>query len=261
MKKYHKHWMYQEAVQCVAADLDFVEKVFAENQRPKPVSLREDFCGTAAACCEWVRREPGHIAWGVDLDDTVLDWGVRHNLAQLTDDQQSRVHLVHDDVRYAAVPPVDVVLAMNFSYYLFKTREQLRNYFSSVQQSLNSRGLFVLDAFGGSEAFSCLKEKRQCNGFTYEWEQAAFDPISHDLLCHIHFERDDGSRISPAFTYDWRLWTLPEIRELLLEAGFSRVAVYWEGVDSESGEGNGVYSQADRGTADPAWIAYLVAAL
>jgi len=34
--------------------------------------------------------------------------------------------------------------------------------------------------------------------------------------------------------------------------------VYWEGVD-EDGEGDGVFRRRSHGTADPAWIAYVVA--
>jgi len=259
MRQPDKYRMYERAVQCVEADIDFVEKVFSRHCGRHPQTLREDFCGTAAACCEWVRRDQQRCAWGVDLDADVLQWGQKNNLARLPEDQQARVKLIRDDVRYARIPPVDAVLAMNFSYYLFKTRDRLRSYFASARQSLHQDGLFVLDAYGGYEAFQTLKESRDCGGFTYVWEQAEFDPVSHDVLCHIHFETEDGLKISPAFTYDWRLWTLPEIRELLQEAGFGEVTVYWEGVDSETGKGNGVYEAADRGSPDPAWIAYLVA--
>ena len=259
MSQLDKHLMYERAVQCVAADIDFVDRVFAEHSQRQPHTLREDFCGTAAACCEWVRRGEHRRAWGVDLDAEVLAWGRKHNISRLTPSQQKRLQLVQEDVCYARVQAVDVVLAMNFSYYLFKTRDRLRSYFTSVRQSLKADGLFVLDAFGGSEAFQTLKESRKCDGFTYVWEQAGFDPITHDVLCHIHFETENGQKISPAFTYDWRLWTLPEIRELLGEGGFTQVAVYWEGVDRETGQGNGVYELAQKGSADPAWIAYLVA--
>ena len=62
-----------------------------------------------------------------------------------------------------------------------------------------------------------------------------------------------------AFAYRWRLWTLPEIRELLWEAGFSSVEVYWEGTDEESNEGNGNYEPSEVGDADPGWVCYIVA--
>ena len=59
-------------------------------------------------------------------------------------------------------------------------------------------------------------------------------------------------------TYDWRIWTLPELTEMLIEAGFKKATVYWEGTD-ENGEGNGVFTPTTEGEADAGWIAYIVA--
>ena len=50
----------------------------------------------------------------------------------------------------------------------------------------------------------------------------------------------------------------PEIRELLAEAGFSDVKVYWEGDDGE-GEGDGEFKPVETGDADPAFICYIAA--
>ena len=104
-----------------------------------------------------------------------------------------------------------------------------------------------------------IKEPRACEGFTYIWEQASFNPIDSMMTCFIHFEFPDGSRLDQAFRYHWRLWTLPEIQELLREAGFSTVDVYWEGTDAETGEGDGHYRPATVGDADPGWVCYIVA--
>jgi hypothetical protein len=79
------------------------------------------------------------------------------------------------------------------------------------------------------------------------------------MTCHIHYVFPDNSRLEKAFSYDWRLWTLPEIRELLSEAGFANTTVYWEGTDEASNEGDGIFKPADVGDADPGWICYLVA--
>ena len=46
-------------------------------------SIREDFCGTAVVCMEWVKRRRAHTAVGVDLDPSVLKWG-RHRIPQRT---------------------------------------------------------------------------------------------------------------------------------------------------------------------------------
>ena len=107
-------------------------------------------------------------------------------------------------------------------------------------------------------------EPRECedddgNDFTYIWEQASFNPIDSCMTCHIHFEFPDKSRMDKAFSYHWRLWTLPEIREILYEAGFSKVDIYWEGTDEDKNEGNGIYTPSRIGDADPGWVCYIVA--
>ncbi len=255
-----RHALYQQAVQCVEAEIDFVDTTFKELRGRRPSLIREDFCGTANTSCEFVRRRPTNRAIGVDLCPETMAWGIRHNLAKLKPGARRRVTLVKDDVRRVRVEPVDAVLAMNFSYFVFQDRAALRDYFVQVRRGLAPGGLFFLDFYGGSDAFREMREKRDIDGrFTYVWDQARYDPISGRILCHIHFHFPDGSKMRRAFTYDWRMWTLPELREVLAEAGFERSTVYWEGTDDETGEGDGEFVPADVGEADLAWIAYVVA--
>jgi hypothetical protein len=61
-----------------------------------------------------------------------------------------------------------------------------------------------------------------------------------------------------AFLYDWRLWTLPELRELMYEAGFANVHVLWEGTDRKTRKGNGIFRRVDHGGNEKAWVAYVV---
>ena len=124
---------------------------------------------------------------------------------------------------------------------------------------LNKYSVIFLDAYGGYEAPMVLEEKRECDGFTYIWEQASFNPIDGMMDCHIHFTFPDGSRMDRAFSYRWRLWTLPELREMLAEAGFRDIVVYWEGTDEDANEGNGIFEPAEMGDPDPGWICYIVA--
>ncbi len=256
-----RHELYELSVQCSEAEVDFVSDTYQE-LRGKPARLlREDFCGTANVCCEWVKRDPANRAIGVDLDQDVLNWGRAHNLSRLTEEQRSRISLVRDDVLTVETEQPDILSAMNFSYWLFKDRQTMGNYFSRVHQALKGDGIFFLDIYGGYESFRECEEEREIEtpqgDVTYIWEQASFNPINHDLTCHIHFHFEDDSRLDKAFSYHWRLWTLPEIRELLEDAGF-RVTVYWQGWD-EDGEPDGEFHPATNGDADAGWIAYIVA--
>ena len=252
-----KHKLYEKSVQNVEAEIDFVDGIYSKLRRRKASTLREDFCGTAKAACEWVRRRRDNLAFGVDLDPDVLEWGRTHNLARLRAEQRERVRLVNGNVLRAATDPVDIVLAMNFSYWVFKERATMKRYFRRIHAALSDDGIFFLDGFGGYEAYQELRENTRHRKFTYVWEQERFNPISGEILCHIHFKFPDGSRMKRAFTYDWRLWSLPELTELLTESGFSPV-VYWEGT-AKDGSGNGIFKPATSGEADAGWIAYIVA--
>ncbi len=255
--------LYERSVQCPEAEVDFLTGRYRELRHRDARHLREDFCGSAAVCCEWVRRHPDNTALGLDLDPTVLAWAQRHNLPALAADQRRRVRLWQADVR---TPPaaghLDLVAAMNFSYWLFRERGQLRDYFRTVRRALAADGVLFLDAYGGYDAFREIVEERMvedhAGSFTYRWEQASYNPIDGAMDCHIHFAFPDGSELQRAFSYRWRLWTLPEIRELLAEAGFGHVTVYWQGWDTE-GEPDGRFEPAEQAAADAGWICYISA--
>jgi len=257
--KADRHKLYELSVQDVSHEYSFINKTFREIRGYNAHLLREDFCGTAKMCCEWVSKRDKNTAVGVDIDPEVLGWGKKHNLRKLKSEARKRITMLRENVMKVRSKPAQVILAMNFSYQLFKQRDTLRKYFKNVQKSLANDGIFFLDAFGGYEAYSETKEKTKHKGFTYIWEQESYNPITGDMTCNIHFHFPDKSRMRKAFTYEWRLWTLPEIKELLEEAGFSKVTVYWEGTDEESGEGNGKYSPSLHGDADPSWVCYLTA--
>jgi SAM-dependent methyltransferase len=263
-----KHALYESAVQCVEADVDFVERVYKKRNGKLPRDLREDFCGTAALACEWVRRDEGRRAWGLDLDGPTLAWGREHRLGAIGDAAQ-RVHLAKADVLDCDAYPVDIAVAMNFSFCVFRERDDLLRYFRAVRRSLRPGGVFVLDIFGGEDAMGVSKEttpkpaEKQIDGrrvpaFKYVWEQAKFNPIDHEIVCHIHFRLRGGKTLRRAFTYHWRLWTLPELRDLLREAGFAGSDVYVEGWDDEADESDGVFRKRKRFENQAGWIAYVV---
>ncbi len=253
-----KYVLYEQSVQSTEFEYEFIDDNFRRIRGREANLLREDFCGTAQMCCEWVRGRETNHAIGVDFDPEVLQWSREHHVAALEPEQKARVTLLQEDVRAVRTDPVDIVLAMNFSWQIFEERAVLRDYFASVRDSLVDDGILFLDSFGGYEAYQELEEKTKHKGFTYVWEQASFDPVTNHMVCHIHFNFNDGSKMKKAFTYEWRLYSLPEIREILLEAGFSTVTIYWQGWD-EDDEPDGNFQPATRGDADPGWICMISA--
>jgi hypothetical protein len=264
-----KYALYRLAVQDPEHEVQEFVRFYRESYGRDPVTLREDFCAAGAVACEWVKSNSERTAVGVDLDPEPLSYARAHYLPKLTDHQRARVTLTREDVRHCRVV-AEIIAAQNYSFFLFKQRAQLLAYFRAVHESLADEGIFIADMMGGGAvqdddveearqvARPTAEDKRNNPPFKYVWREVSFDPISHDVLFHIDFRFPDGSALERAFTYDWRLWTLPELRELLTEAGFSKVHVYWETLD-KNGELSNNYRRAVRGRPDPAWLCYVVA--
>ena len=257
-----RHELYELSVQNVEGEVELVQQFFLDLGEGVCTRVREDFCGTGQFSAAWAKSASERTAIGIDLDAEVLQWGRTKLADRLDEDSQKRVELVEGDVLKITGAPVDAGMATNFSYYLFKTRSELKNYFSTARRHLRPGGIFIMDAYGGSESFEEQEEERDLDGFVYVWDQNHYNPITGDVVNHIHFRFPDGTDMNKAFTYEWRLWTLPELQEILREAGFQSVHVYWEGTvedGEEEGEGNGEFTQTRVGEACQGWIAYLVA--
>ena len=253
-----KYDLYQQSVQEPEADIEFVNRIFSERFGRAPRTLREDFCAAAALACGWVQAHPENRAWGVDIDPEPLEWGRQNNLAALTPQQRQRIQLLRGDVLEVRHQKVDAVMALNFSYFIFDQRQQMLRYLRAAQSNLRREGLLVLDVYGGPESQQLCEEITEYEDFSYVWDQDDFNPINHRANCYIHFDFPDGSRLERAFDYQWRLWSLLELREVLVDAGFSASGVYWEGTDPETEEGDGDYTLQENAPPEEAWVAYLV---
>lgn len=253
-----RHELYQLSVQAPEVDAAFFAKYFRKVTGEPARVLREDFCGTGYLASHWVTRHRENRAIGVDLDEPTLAWGKANNIAPLKDHQRERIELIQHDVRTVRTAPCDVLAALNFSYSFFETRDELRAYMTHVKQDIRPGGLLILDAWGGGDTQVEQEEERSVEDFYYVWDQHQFDPLTYHSDCRIHFRFKDGTEIRNAFRYEWRQWTLPELLELMAEAGYEDPHVLWEGTDKKTMEGDGKFKRVKRGEADPAWIAYVV---
>lgn len=242
-----KYALYARAVQTPAIDVRFFRSLYRELKGRNPKRLREDFCGTFGVCCEWVKLGPDYAAHGRDLAAEPLRYGRDHNLAKLTPGQRGRLTLARQDVREPGGPSPDLILAQNFSYFAFKKRDALKAYFVNCRKVLRAGGVLALDVFGGAGTHRRSVERTALRGFVFYWEQYGRDPVTHEARYAIHFKPRGRVKFKDVFTYDWRLWTIPEIRDLLKESGFSRSHVYWEG------------RRGERGGAGDVWIALILA--
>lgn len=253
---FDKYELYRKAVQSAENDVLFIRDTFKELKKRDARIFREDFCGTFALSTEWIKLHAQNQAVGIDLDPEPMAYGRQNYLTRLKPEQQRRMKLVEGNVLNSNLPKADIVAAMNFSYFCFKTRELMKAYFTNVYGSLQKDGMFLVDVFGGSQCFDAIEDTIKHEGFTYYWDQTNFDPVTNEALFHIHF-RVNGKKIEQVFTYDWRMWSISELRDIMTEVGFKKTHVYWEGT-AKDGSGDGNFTRVDHGEACQSWIAYIV---
>ena len=265
----HKLDRYRLAVQHPDAECAFLQRVY-EHYFPGQwaTRLREDFSGTCAISAAWVTLDDDHRALAIDHHGPTARWAdrfLRRHLGQRADD----VLLYEADVCDITSPRCDITAALNFSALAFHDRPGLHHYLKHARKSLARQGLLVLDVFGGPGAMRPQTQTRLITPrphegippFGYQWEQRKFDPIQNRLDCRIHFPppgSGPGRLGRGAFHYDWRLWSLPELTELMREAGFADAQVWCDTFDPAIGQSDGLYQPAPPMNGREDWVAYVV---
>jgi hypothetical protein len=231
-----------------------------------PTTLREDFSGTAALARAWLSLAPDHRAIAVDHDAAVLARAKRDARTNAT-----RLRTLSKDVLQASTntAKADIIAATNFPLGYFHTRDDLLTYLKATRRRLNRKGLFLADLYGGASAFDSSTTRRTFREpdrrrFTYLWEQREANAVTGLVHNAIHFQfKDNAGRtkiIRDAFTYHWRLWSIPELTDALRDAGFSDIECHQRLGDAIDAEGNLYVSKPDPDELlDRDWVVYVVA--
>jgi len=237
--------LYELAVQAPAMEAAFVRAVHGGNPR----TLCEDFCGPASVARAWCALHPRFDAVAVDRDPVPL----AHARARAAEHDQTRndttltrLRLKMQDV-LSARGRADIIASFNFAVCELHQRDHLLAYLRSAKKRLKRGGVLVADLYGGpgSLAPSATARRIPTEGGTlmYRWEQRRVDPLTARVVNAIHFilpgKGPAKSRtFRDAFVYDWRLWTVAELRDAMLEAGFAATEVYNSYGDAVDSDGN-----------------------
>lgn len=228
-----RHELYELCVQAPARLVALLQAIHGG----EPRVLGEDFCGTAALSRAWVDTIEDGRAIAVDRDP--------HVLARVK--ASPRIEVILADVRTATTlerHPVDVLFTGNFSIGELHARADLATYLHRSLARLKPRGVFVCDTYGGASAYRTGAVERWHYArdgarVRYTWEQREADPLTGLVVNALHFRVENpGERgeiveeITDAFVYRWRLWSAPELRDALIEAGFVSTEVYQDLPDS-----------------------------
>jgi len=237
-KPLSKYELYELTVQNPAALVPLLLAIHGGSPRV----LAEDFSGTAALSRAWLKAVPRSKAVAADIDPEPLRRAGRN---------QRLKTIVADVLRspLLAQHRADVLFVGNFSIGEIHARRDLVRYLRRAKARLNPGGVFVCDTYGGESAFRTGSIQRMHPGpkrdpalrIRYTWQQRAADPITGRVENALHFRTDRGGDIeqelTDAFVYRWRLWSLPELRDAMLEAGFQAAQIHQQIPDAVDAEG------------------------
>jgi hypothetical protein len=243
-----------------------------------PRVLREDFSGSGALARAWAAQGDGFRSIAVDRDRVPL---ARAKAPRVT---TRRANVM------ACADRADVIAALNFPLGYFHRRSDLLAYLRASRSRLTPRGVLIADMYGGPSAFRPLKAVQRLRAPTgerveYTWEQREASEVTGLVTDALHFRvwpasrrgskaprgrsvasaTTGASRARPqtcpdAFVYHWRLWSIPELRDALTEAGFSDVRVFDQLGDAIDQDGNLHVTPCARDhTFDGDWVVYVVA--
>lgn len=228
----HRFTLYELAV----TDAPRLARFILAAHGRSPRTLREDFSGSGALARAWPGLVPGGAALAVDLEAEPL----RHAKAP-------GVRTLRADVLDCPAK-ADVIAATNFPLGYFHTRPELLAYLKHARRCLNPKGILLADLYGGRDALTPLTIRRKLRGprgerIEYTWEQREADPATNLVLDTLSFKvaAKPGAKprvLKDAFVYRWRLWSIPELRDALTDAGFRAVDLYSRMGDAVDGDGN-----------------------
>lgn len=228
---YDKHDLYELCVQSPKDLVPLLRAIHGGN----PITIGEDFSGTAALSHLWVERD-GAKAVAVDFDNESLHKRGAHD----------RITKHECDVRDVN-EPCDVLFVGNFSIGYLHTRDELVEYLTHVKSRLEAGGVFICDTYGGDTAYTLggvhrahpMPGGKLCR---YTWEQHEADPTTGMVMNLIHFRVERAGviefELDDAFVYEWRLWSIPELRDAMSDAGFKESLVYTKLADALDDDGN-----------------------
>jgi hypothetical protein len=274
------HDLYERSVTNPAALVAFILAAYAEGASTSargPKVLREDFSGSAALAKHFAASSRARRAIAVDRDPIPLAHAAG-----------PRMTLVLADV-LEAKDRADIIAATNFALGYSHTRAALITYLRHAHACLARRGLFLADIYGGHTAFRTGSWTRtirhpQLGTFLYRWNQREADPTTGMVRNSIDFgittraKKKTTSRSATksapatkwtkdAFTYHWHLWSMPELRDAMSEAGFQHIDFYDSLGDALDHRGNAYIcplrpEPVSKGSCIPMdrdWVVYAVA--
>ena len=216
--------LYELCVQAPELEARFLRSLHGG----RPLTLGEDFAGPVGVGRAWLALDPAHTVVATDADPLPLEHAERRLRKAMPGAGPRLVRRVNDVLETG--DRSDVIAAFNFAVCELHSRDRLVTYFRHALFRLNAGGVLAVDTYTSPDAMSPGESVQTVQTYfglvEYRWRQVSADPATGRVVNAIDFTLPDARRFEDAFVYDWRLWSAPEIRDAMREAGFRTTEVH-----------------------------------
>lgn len=243
--KSDKFNLYQKSVQNVKIEVEFFRKCYRMIYNKVATKFREDFCSTALLSCEWVRNNVMNIAVGLDIDPEALAWGLENNVNNLNSGSD-RIRLLNHNVLtpYDEKEKFEIICSLNYSHFLLTKRKDLFTYFNNVHKSLDNKGIFILDFYGGSHIYEDHKYQQEKSHHFYQFSGKQMNILNNQSLCSLNY-KVGKNKFVPHFKFDFRIYSIIEMKEILEEVGFKKFKLHIKEINEEDEDDYTEYEEVD----------------
>ena len=199
------------------AGFDFYGETSRPPLRSSPKVL-DVCCGFGRISSELARR--GYSVTGVDITETYLQ-----TAREEASYENLNIEYIHADARDFVRPDFfDIAVNLYVSFGYFASRQDDLQFLRNVYESLKSGGCFIIETLGKEIAVRDFVEAEwfERAGFTVLTE---YEPLDAWTFLKNRWILIKGEmRIEKILTQ--RLYSASELRDILHEAGFSKVEIY-----------------------------------
>ncbi len=240
-----KFELYQKSVQNAKKEAEFFRKVYRLIYNKVPETFREDFCGTGLLSCEWVKSNVMNSAVGLDFDKETLEWGRDNNINNLTSGAD-RIKLLEQNVldEFDQSQKFDIICSLNYSHFLLQKRKEIFKYFSNMVQNLQTKGIFILDFYGGSHIFTDHKYQRSKSSSFYEFSGKKMNILNNQSACSLNY-KIKKNKYKPMFSFNFRIYSIIELREALEEVGLNGFKLYIKEIEGDDEDDYSEYQEVE----------------
>lgn len=240
-----KFELYQKSVQSAKKEVEFFRKVYRLIFNKVPELFREDFCGTGLLSCEWVKNAVMNQAVGLDYDRETLEWGRSNNINNLPSGSE-RIKLIEHNVlkEYDPTQKFEIICSLNYSHFLLQKRTEILKYFQNMSINLDTKGIFILDFYGGSHIYEDHKYQKSKSSSFYEFSGKQMNILNNQSACSLNY-KIKKNKYKALFSFNFRIYSIIELREALEEVGLNTFKLFIKEIDEDEEDDYSEYIEVD----------------